>query len=100
MRRHIYFVYIYIYIYIRCFGCIACKVGTIEVGNWFLCVSKVLYCIADLISFWNLIGSRLGHGKHCDIVIKVLLVLQLGKLWLRSAVFVHIVDLRIDGFCE
>ena len=74
--------------------------GTIEVGNWFLCVSKVLYCIADLISFWNLIGSRLGHGKHCDIVIKVLLVLQLGKLWLRSAVCVHIVDLRIDGFCE
>ena len=86
MRRHIHIyiekkhIYIYIYIYIRCFGCIACKVGTIEVGNWFLCVSKVLYCIADLISFWNLIGSRLGHGKHCDIVIKVLLVLQLGKL--------------------
>lgn len=49
--------YIYIYIYIRCFGCIACKVGTIEVGNLFLCVSKVLYCIADLISSWNLIGS-------------------------------------------
>jgi hypothetical protein len=46
-----------IYIYIRCFGCIACKVGTIEVGNWFLCVSTVLYCIADLISSWNLIGS-------------------------------------------
>ena len=49
--------HIYIYIYIRCFGCIACKVGTIEVGNWFLCVSKVLYCIADLISSWNWIGS-------------------------------------------
>ena len=47
----------YIYIYIRCFGCIACKVGTIEVGNWFSCVSKILYCIADLISSWNLIGS-------------------------------------------
>ena len=47
----------YIYIYIPCLGCIACKVGTIEVGNLFLCVSKVLYCIADLISFWNLIGA-------------------------------------------
>ena len=41
---------------------------------------------------------RLGHRKHCDIVIKVLLVLQLGKLLVRIAVFVHIVDLRIDGF--
>ena len=29
----------------------------LEVGNWFLCVSKVLYCIADLISSWNWIGS-------------------------------------------
>ena len=43
---------------------------------------------------------RLGHRKHCDTVIKVLLVLQLGKLLLRIAVFVHILDLRIDGFCE
>ena len=51
------YVHIYIYIHIRCFGCIACKVGTIEVGNWFFCVSKVLCCIADLISSWNLIGS-------------------------------------------
>ena len=52
-----------IYIYIRCFGCIACKVGTIEVGNWFLCASKVLYCIADLISSWNLIVSSARTQK-------------------------------------
>lgn len=49
--------------YIRCFGFIAYKVGTIEVGNWFLCVSKVLYCIADLISSWNLIISSARTQK-------------------------------------
>ena len=60
--------YIYIYIYIPCFGCIVCKVGTIEVGNLFLCVSKVLYCIEDLISSWNLIGAKARTQKalrHC-----------------------------------